>query len=312
VYVSIGSGLPKRKGDSVAETMRSNIEELSETHIFGDATHMRPVRCDSEDARSWLADAPECMALQRHQIAHAGLMDAAEPFRVVRNNQSGTFCLGCLEGEGSILVDGEWQVCRAGQALLLPPFILNAFHSIPGKRWRFVWVRYQQPPDQKPIFGASHPALIAWDAHPLADAVEGLLAECANENHPSANHHWVELVHHYVLRLASPLDRMDERLWKLWTAVEEDLARPWTLDQMASRAHLSAEHLRRLCHTQFGRSPQRHLTFLRMRRAAELLSTSELKVEAIAHEVGYENPFTFSNRFKAVVGWRPSEHRSRV
>jgi len=52
-----------------------------------------------------------------------------------------------------------------------------------------------------------------------------------------------------------------------------------------------------------------HLTYLRMRRAAELLTTTNDKVETIARAVGYENPFAFSNRFLKWVGVRPSEHR---
>jgi AraC-like DNA-binding protein len=43
-----------------------------------------------------------------------------------------------------------------------------------------------------------------------------------------------------------------------------------------------------------------------MRRAAELLATTHLKIEIIASEVGYQNPFVFSNTsFKKWTGWRP-------
>jgi YesN/AraC family two-component response regulator len=55
-----------------------------------------------------------------------------------------------------------------------------------------------------------------------------------------------------------------------------------------------------------------HVTWLRMRKAAELLSTTNLKIETISHEVGYQNPFVFSNTFKKWIGWRPSEHRSKM
>ena len=51
--------------------------------------------------------------------------------------------------------------------------------------------------------------------------------------------------------------------------------------------------------------------FLRMRRAAELLSTTNDKMETIATAVGYQNPFVFSNTFKKWTGWRPSEFPGR-
>jgi AraC-like DNA-binding protein len=53
------------------------------------------------------------------------------------------------------------------------------------------------------------------------------------------------------------------------------------------------------------------LTVLRMQHAAHLLATTEEKIEAIAREVGYQNPFAFSNTFKRMTGLRPSDFRSR-
>jgi len=84
------------------------------------------------------------------------------------------------------------------------------------------------------------------------------------------------------------------------------------LERLARLAHMSTEHLRRLCRRQLGRSPMHQVIFLRMRRAAELLATTDEKVETIAAAVGYQNPFAFSNTFKKWTGWRPSEFPGRV
>jgi transcriptional regulator GlxA family with amidase domain len=48
-----------------------------------------------------------------------------------------------------------------------------------------------------------------------------------------------------------------------------------------------------------------------MRRAAELLTSSNAKIETIAAQVGYQNPFVFSTTFQRVMGWRPSEYPGR-
>ena len=45
-----------------------------------------------------------------------------------------------------------------------------------------------------------------------------------------------------------------------------------------------------------------HVTWLRMRKACELLATTNLKVETVANTVGYQNPFVFSNTFKKWIG----------
>ena len=122
-------------------------------------------------------------------------------------------------------------------------------------------------------------------------------------------HHWIELIHGFVARAARPYQG-DDRLWRVWKEVGRDLARDWKLKDLEGIAHLSQEHLRRLTKQQLGRSPIQQITHLRMRRAVARLATSEDKVETIAREVGYENPFTFSNAFKRWTGKRPSDYRN--
>jgi len=120
----------------------------------------------------------------------------------------------------------------------------------------------------------------------------------------------VELIQYYVLRFAQPW-HVDDRLWKVWEKVAASLGEGWTLAALAHEAHLSGEHLRRLCRRQLGRSPMHHVTYLRMRRAVELLTSTNDKVETIAATVGYQNPFVFSTTFKKWIGWWPSEHRTK-
>ncbi len=282
--------------------------DLSDIHRLGNQTRARVVRAQTGDTREWLADAPVCPALRKHRIAHVGLMDAAEPFRVVRTDLSGTFFLACSAGEGNVLVDGRWKTIGAGTACLQPPFILNALHAVTGSRWAFCWVRYDQPRGQRPAIDAHAPVLGRFDTAPIAAAVGGLCAEAGGAANAAAEHHWVELIHGYVQRFAHPW-RGDDRLWRVWDAVQKDVAAAWTLDALAAIACVSPEHLRRLSRQCLGRSPMQHVTFLRMRRAAELLATSGDKVETVAHAVGYQNPFVFSNLFKKWIGRRPSEHR---
>jgi len=93
--------------------------------------------------------------------------------------------------------------------------------------------------------------------------------------------------------------------------VASRLGDSWTLAQLAREAGYSNEHLRRLCRRQLGRSPMHQVSYLRMRHAAERLTVTEQTIEAIALEVGYQNPFVFSNAFTKWIGWRPSEYRRK-
>ena len=291
--------------------MAKTHAQLSETHLLGAQTRQWVVRARTTDARAWLQDAPVCPTLAQHQIAHLGVCHAVAPFRIVRTKQSGTYFLACFAGRGRLLVEGRWQVCCAGTACLLPPHILNAFYAEPGEPWGFIWVRYEQPTEQRPIAGASSPVLAKFDPEPLRHAALGLHHEAHGAAVPAQMQLWTDLIHAYVLRFARPW-QVEDRLWLVWESVAAHLDEEWTLERLASLAHMSTEHLRRLCRRQLGRSPMHQVIFLRMRRAAELLSTTNEKVESIAAAVGYQNPFTFSNTFKKWTGWRPSEFPGRV
>jgi len=275
---------------------------------LGDKTRYVVVRADPSDMRGWLQKGAVCDLLAQHHISHAGIMLAEPPFQVTRYEQSGTFLLSCFEGEGEVLADGGWKRIKAGQTCLLPPFVMNSLKCVPGKHWHFAWVRYRESREAAPIVSSVSPLTGSQDPRTLKAAVEGLHAEASGERSLAALHHWSELVHHHVIRFAQP-HQPDSRLWRLWQRVEADLSRPWTLGELSAIACVSEEHLRRICRKEIGRSPMQHLTFLRLQRARLLLCATDDKVETIAHAVGFESSFSFSNTFKKWIGWRPSEYR---
>lgn len=272
--------------------------ELVETHLVGPHT------------RELIVRVADCPALAAPGIAHVGLADAAAPYTMVRTDLPGSYFLACFSGEGRILLDGRWQRCTAGMACLAPPHVLHAFHAVPDKRWGFVWVRFDAVAGHGPLINSSAPVLARFAVEPVRAAVEGLYHEQAGARQPALLHHWVELIGAYVARFAQPW-HVEDRLAKLWEAVAAAPGEPWTLTELARRAHCSGEHLRRLCRRQLGRTPMQQVTYLRLRHAATRLTESTDKLEIIATEVGYANPFVFSNTFKKWTGWRPSEYRAR-
>jgi AraC-like DNA-binding protein len=286
----------------------SPTHNLSDRQIFGKSTRRMIVRANPDDPREWLRPGEVCPLLLQHHIGHVGIMRAAPPYEVIRNDQSGTFMLACFGGEGVVLVDGAWKRIKSGQACLLPPFVLNALKCLPGKEWDFAWVRYEESRETAPIVSSVSPVSGTFDPIPLKSAIEGLHAEVSSSSASSALHHWTELIHHYVVRFAQP-KHPDDRLWRLWQRVETDLGRSWTLTDLAGIACVSEEHLRRLCRKELGRSPMQHLTFLRLQRARHLLAVTDDKVDTIAKAVGFRNTFAFSNTFKGWMGVRPSEFR---
>jgi transcriptional regulator GlxA family with amidase domain len=93
--------------------------------------------------------------------------------------------------------------------------------------------------------------------------------------------------------------------------VSRDLAADWKLTSLAAACRLSAEHLRRVCRRELGRTPMEHVTYMRVQRAQERLVTTDAKLEAIAPEVGYHSAAVFSRAFLRCTGMTPTEYRRR-
>jgi len=276
---------------------------MSEIHL-----DLTETTIDGPGSRLWSLSCDDCPELAVHRIKRLGLADAASPYRRVRLLPTGSFVMVCYEGSGRVLLDGRWQTSRAGVACLAPPRVLNAFHAVPGSRWRFAWIRYDEPEHVRPLVSAASPVRVRCEAESLWRIVSGLRAQWDGPRDPRLLHHWIELAHGEAKRIAQPW-QVDERLWAVWEDVARDLTSEWTLDVLAKRFGASKEQFRRVCLREVGRSPMQHLASLRIERAQHLLATTDDKVESIARQVGFDDASVFSRAFKRWVGRSPKSYR---
>ncbi len=89
-------------------------------------------------------------------------------------------------------------------------------------------------------------------------------------------------------------------------------AHPWTLALLAAEVGVSRATLARRFHDLVGEPPMNFLTGRRLALAADLLREPGATVGGVAHEVGYNSPFTFSTAFKRVRGVSPQDHRRHL
>ncbi|MGI3785503.1 MAG: helix-turn-helix domain-containing protein [Janthinobacterium lividum] len=89
----------------------------------------------------------------------------------------------------------------------------------------------------------------------------------------------------------------------------DDLARPWTVAELASRVQLSASSLYRQFHDQLGSGPVERLTLMRAEQAATLLVQTDLPVATVGRLVGWPDPSYASRRFSRVHQVSPTAYR---
>jgi AraC-like DNA-binding protein len=293
---------------------------LRETHTIGGETRER------------ILSARLLPGLARRGINLAGLSEARSPFAFHRPSPSFGHVLVCLSGRGEVFENEQWVSCTAGMAYLTPPGMLHGYRAArDGGIWEIAWVHCRAPgrdgqiPEGRAMASAAAAALLpvtaalrapataAVNPVPLATTLEAMYAEYSSAT-PDA-----EILDDWAALLAAQTQRIaripavgaepDVRLRRLWTTVHAGLARPWCVTDLAEEAGVSDEQLRRLCQQYLGRSPMQQVTHLRMRHAASLLASGAYTVEAVAHAVGYDNPFAFSTAFKRHMGAPPSTFR---
>ena len=95
------------------------------------------------------------------------------------------------------------------------------------------------------------------------------------------------------------------------TALHADVARRWTLAELAGVVGASRSALSEQFARQIGTPPMQYLAQWRMQHAANRLLDRSCKIYAVATEVGYESEAAFSRAFKRIVGMTPRDWRDR-
>jgi two-component system response regulator YesN len=84
-----------------------------------------------------------------------------------------------------------------------------------------------------------------------------------------------------------------------------------TITTLARRMHLNAKYLGELFKQATGESLGAYIIRMRMRKACDLLSSTDLRVYSIAEQVGYADPKHFASMFRSVIGVPPGEYREQ-
>ncbi|MBK8856415.1 MAG: helix-turn-helix domain-containing protein [Opitutaceae bacterium] len=104
---------------------------------------------------------------------------------------------------------------------------------------------------------------------------------------------------------------LDHRISRSLAFICENFPAPLTVAKIATQCGLSPSRFAHLFRTQTGQTPQRYLELQRLTRARQLLEFTQEPVSVIARQVGFENPFYFTLRFRRHNGASPRDWRNR-
>ena len=207
---------------------------------------------------------------------------------------------------------------KPGDMFLLFPGEWHTYHPLSHTGWKSHWIGFKGRnmddrvragflSPEKPVYHVGYSSVIE---ELYRSAYEQAVEEAAYSQQVMAG-----LVNHLIGKMYSlernielgknqqQVDMINRARLRIRQALESDL----TIQRVAEEMGVSYSNFRKLFKEFTGLSPATYQQELRLLRAKELLSTTDLTVKEIAYRLNFESPDYFSAKFKAKMGCKPSE-----
>jgi transcriptional regulator GlxA family with amidase domain len=122
---------------------------------------------------------------------------------------------------------------------------------------------------------------------------------------------WHDVGQQPFARLARTRQSEDAIIGRCQEWIAEHYREPSPVGAMARLSGLAERSFKRRFRQATGLAPLEYVHTLRLEEAKHLLETDERAIEALAEEVGYEDPGFFGRLFRRNVGLTPAQYRKR-
>lgn len=109
----------------------------------------------------------------------------------------------------------------------------------------------------------------------------------------------------------APFSKHSEKFNEIRNDIFTNLEDDWTLEKMAEYAGYSVSRFSYLYKKIFKKSPSSDLLHMRIQKAKNMLSYSDLSIGQIAEKSGFSSDHHFSYAFKKIANTTPSEYRAK-
>ena len=207
----------------------------------------------------------------------------------------------CAEGRITYTHKGQEYISHRNQAVILPKG--GAYSLYGNEAGSFPLINFQcdgLPEDTFFLIPLSNPESYLKDFEQLKYHL------LFPNNRARAMSIFYEILH----RLSQEGSAIHPALLPALQCLEKDFSQP-TLHNafLADLCGISEVYFRQLFHASFGTSPRQYILQLRLQKARQLLSGSDLPINTIAEACGFTNPYHFSRCFHTATGQTPTEFR---
>lgn len=234
------------------------------------------------------------------------------------------------------MLEGKPVESRALMMVLLPPGAPHCFAPLRKNAYSYheITFSFQESENGNPFRGSFEELFEKYSgsAYKIPKCIEfskskaafierhyDRIAEALKKNRPDKLFHTYTEIASFIFFIMNELtsketEKLQEASPSLLTAqdyIELNFGKKPGLEEIASAAGVSREHLCRAFRKHYGMSPVQYSNTLRISAAEQLLLNSSLSISEISSRLGFSDIYSFSKSFKKASGRPPGKFRSR-
>lgn len=224
--------------------------------------------------------------------------------------------LYCMEGEGTIWVNGKKYVLSANEAFCIPRFQKHCYYSDEKNPWSILWVHFKGEDTQ--YFPLDDCKVVKFKSSYASNRMMflfDLLFRALEGNYTLGNFIYISQVLSVVLAETYHREKehdvieQNKHVTNIVKYMYQNIGKNLYLENICEKFDLSKSYVNAIFLKCTQHAPMEFFTNLKMRQACNMLRGSEMYVYEIAQRLGYKDQYYFSRLFKKIVGMSPKEYK---
>ncbi|MBN2610415.1 MAG: AraC family transcriptional regulator [Bacteroidales bacterium] len=228
----------------------------------------------------------------------------------------------CLEGQGIIDVMDTRIELKPNTYYIIPPEVIHDYYAMPNNPWSIYWVHFTGP-QAKNLFekfaknSMTAARFISFEEQRVflfENLINVLEDGYSIENIEYVNISLWQLLVSFVFSNFITEIGKDKIAGDIVTLsikyMKEHLDEPLKVEAIASHFNYSNSHFFTLFKKKTGYSPIHYFNHLKIQRACQYLSYTDMSVKEISFSLGLEDPLYFSRLFKKTMNLSPLHYRA--